>query len=49
MSRRFFGFAVVGTIGFVVDAGVLALLLATGLAGFHAGRCVSFLVAASVT
>ncbi len=49
MTRRFLSFAIVGTLGFAVDAGVLALLLATDLAGFHAGRCVSFLAAASFT
>jgi len=49
VSARFLRFAVVGTLGFAVDAGVLALLLASGLAGFHAGRGLSFLAAASFT
>ena len=49
MTSRFLRFAIVGTLGFVVDAGVLALVLQSGLAGFHAGRCLSFLAAASFT
>ena len=49
MSARFLRFALVGTLGFAVDAGVLALLLASGIAGFHTGRCLSFLAAASFT
>jgi putative flippase GtrA len=49
VTSRFLRFAIVGTLGFVVDAGVLALVLQSGLAGFHAGRCLSFLAAASFT
>ena len=49
MTSRFLRFAIVGALGFVVDAGVLALVLQSGLAGFHAGRCLSFLAAASFT
>ena len=49
MRPRFLRFAIVGTLGFVVDAGLLSLLLASGLAGFHAGRVLSFLAAASFT
>ena len=49
MTSRFLRFAIVGALGFVVDAGVLALVLHSGLAGFHAGRCLSFLAAASFT
>jgi putative flippase GtrA len=49
VSLRFLRFAIVGTFGFVVDAGVLALLLASDVAGFHAGRCASFLAGASFT
>ncbi len=49
MTSRFLRFAIVGTLGFAVDAGVLALALHSGLAGFHAGRCLSFLAAASFT
>ena len=49
MSARFLRFAIVGTLGFLVDAGVLLLLLASEIAGFHAGRCLSFLAGASFT
>jgi putative flippase GtrA len=49
VTSRFLRFAIVGTLGFAVDAGVLALALHSGLAGFHAGRCLSFLAAASFT
>ena len=49
MTSRFLRFAIVGALGFLVDAGVLALVLHSGLAGFHAGRCLSFLAAASFT
>ena len=47
--RQFLSFGVVGTIGFVVDAGVLTLVLATTGLGFYWGRLISFLAAATVT
>ena len=46
--RQLFLFGIVGTIGFIVDAGVLQIGLAIGL-GFYAGRVVSYLCAATVT
>lgn len=48
MFRQLFAFAAVGTIGFIVDAGVLYAGLAVGL-GYYAGRVVSYLCAATVT
>ncbi len=48
MGRQLALFAVAGTIGFLVDAGVLYFLLGAG-AGFFAGRAVSFLCAVWVT
>lgn len=47
IGREFLSFAVVGTIGFGVDLGVL-YLLAPSL-GWYAARVVSFLAAASAT
>jgi putative flippase GtrA len=41
-------FGIVGVAGFVVDAGLLRLLLGAGL-GYYGGRLVSFLAAASAT
>lgn len=48
MVGQFLRFGVVGTLGFLVDAGVLTLMLALG-AGPHGGRIVSYLAAASAT
>jgi putative flippase GtrA len=45
---QFLRFGLVGTLGFVVDAGLLRLLLTTGL-GYYGGRLVSFLAAATAT
>ncbi|MEM7224888.1 MAG: GtrA family protein [Pseudomonadota bacterium] len=45
---QFLRFGVVGVIGFVVDAGTLAVLLNLGL-GLYSGRLVSFLLALTVT
>lgn len=45
---QFFRFVIVGAIGFVIDAGLLRLMLTLGL-GYYSGRVVSFLAAASVT
>jgi putative flippase GtrA len=47
LAREFLSFAVVGTIGFVVDLGVL-YVVAPAL-GWYGGRVLSFLAAASVT
>lgn len=48
MCAQFFRFAIAGSIGFLVDAGVLYGALAIGL-GAYAGRVVSFLCAAFTT
>ena len=45
MHRQFLRFALAGTLGFVVDVGVLYRMLALGL-GYYLGRAVSFLTAA---
>lgn len=47
LGREFLSFAVVGTIGFVVDLGVL-YLVAPAL-GWYGGRVVSFIAAATAT
>ena len=49
LPRQFLRFGVVGTIGFVVDASVLTVVLATTGLGFYWGRVASFLVAATTT
>ena len=49
LLRQFFAFGAVGVAGFGVDAGVLTLLLRSGIAGPYLGRVVSFLCAASCT
>lgn len=48
LGREISRFAVVGAIGFVVDAGALYLMLYLGL-GPYLGRVVSFLAAATAT
>ncbi|MBN3808175.1 GtrA family protein [Paraburkholderia sp. Ac-20347] len=48
MYAQFFRFAIAGTIGFLVDAGVLYLALKCGT-GPYVGRVISFLCAAFVT
>jgi len=48
MTRQFLRFAVVGTIGFVVDAGVLLYVLSQEI-GFYSARAVSFLCAVTCT
>jgi len=48
ISRQFIRFAIAGTLGFVVDAGVLYIALACGLGPF-VGRVVSFLAAVWAT
>ncbi|MDP9196617.1 MAG: GtrA family protein [Pseudomonadota bacterium] len=47
-ARQFLMFAAVGTIGFLVDAGTLWLVMQAG-AGLYSGRVLSFLVAATAT
>jgi putative flippase GtrA len=42
-------FLIVGTIGFIVDAGLLVLLMAAAGLGHYAARVVSFMVAVCVT
>lgn len=49
MAREFPRFLVVGTIGFVVDASVLHLLVAYTPLDLYAGRVVSYLIAATMT
>ena len=49
LPKQFIAFSIVGTIGFIVDAGTLHLLLATSGLGFYLGRLFSYLTAASVT
>jgi len=48
MQRQFSRFAVAGVIGFVIDTGVLYLMLWLGL-GYFAGRALSFVCAACAT
>ncbi|MES2354949.1 MAG: GtrA family protein [Pseudomonadota bacterium] len=48
MHRQLFRFAGAGIAGFVVDAGVLYLLLVAGL-GYFTGRMISFLCAVLTT
>jgi putative flippase GtrA len=47
--KQFISFGVIGVVGFVVDAGVLTMLLHVASAGFYVGRLVSFLCAVTVT
>ena len=49
IARQFLSFSVVGTVGFVVDAGVLTLVLETTDLGLYVGRLISFVSAATVT
>jgi putative flippase GtrA len=49
LLRQFLAFGVVGTLGFLVDAGVLTLVLAVSDLGYYWGRLLSFLAAATVT
>ncbi len=49
VSRQFLRFCIVGTIGFVVDAGSLYLIMATTGAGPYLARLFSFMMAASAT
>ena len=47
-AAQFLRFGIVGGIGFLVDAGLLWLLLKAGF-GYYGGRLVSFLAAATTT
>jgi putative flippase GtrA len=47
--RQFLSFAAVGTVGFLVDAGVLYLAMHLLGAGLYAGRLLSYLAAATAT
>ena len=47
--NQFLRFCVVGTIGFVIDAGILQMLVVGAHANPYAARVVSFLAAASAT
>jgi putative flippase GtrA len=47
LAGQFFSFCVVGTVGFVVDLGTLYAV--SPWLGWHGGRAVSFLAAASAT
>jgi putative flippase GtrA len=49
LTAQFLAFSVVGTIGFLIDAGTLQLQLWAWDANPYAARVVSYLVAASVT
>lgn len=49
VSRQFFRFCVVGTIGFVVDAGSLYVIMAVTGAGPYISRVFSFILAATAT
>jgi putative flippase GtrA len=48
VAGQFLRFGIVGGIGFLVDAGLLHLMLKLGL-GYYGGRAVSFLAAATTT
>jgi putative flippase GtrA len=48
LPGQFLRFGIVGGIGFLVDAGLLRLLLTWGL-GYYGGRLISFLAAATTT
>ena len=49
IGRQFVRFAIVGTVGFVVDASVLYFCLHIAGLGLYSGRLVSYLVAATTT
>lgn len=48
MTRQFIRFAFAGTVGFIVDAGILYAMLEIG-AGYFIGRAISFIAAVWVT
>jgi putative flippase GtrA len=48
LSAQFLRFGLVGIAGFLVDAGLLRLLLDAGF-GYYGGRLISFLTAATIT
>lgn len=47
--NKFSRFCLVGTIGFVIDAGIFQLLVVSVHTNFYAARIFSFLIAASAT
>jgi putative flippase GtrA len=49
VTKQFIAFAMVGTVGFVVDASTLYLAMGLLNAGLYGGRVISYLVAATVT
>ncbi len=49
ISRRFLSFAVVGAVGFLVDAGILSLLVHGHDWGSYSARLMSFSAAVTVT
>lgn len=49
MSRQLLGFILVGTVGFVIDAGILTILANYFALNLYLGRAVSFSVASLVT
>ena len=49
MSAQFFRFCIVGTVGFVIDAGSLWVLIDFAGLGLLWGRVLSYLIAATVT
>jgi putative flippase GtrA len=49
LSGQFLRFGLVGTVGFIVDAGVLRLVVSFLGLNLYVGRVISFLVAATVT
>jgi putative flippase GtrA len=48
-ATQFLRFALVGVVGFVVDAGVLRLVISVFGVNLYTGRVISFLVAVTVT
>jgi putative flippase GtrA len=49
LTTEFIKFAVVGTVGFLVDAAILHLMVTVGGAGLYGSRIVSYLGAATTT
>jgi putative flippase GtrA len=49
LTQQFLRFAVVGVLGFIIDAGVLAVAVHWLHWGLYAGRAVSFLLAVTAT